>query len=128
MKHFRFRSMPAADLPIRLAWSCNELEYVRLAAGHLSNSMEDKWCSFLEPPWLYINRSWTGIRIYDVRIDRAIDGAAVEEARVNADSTETQGRLGILVREPEYLVLILDWLAGRDPEAARERYQASRKQ
>jgi len=75
---------------------------------------------------LYINRSWTGIRIYEVRFARTPDGAAVEEARVNTDPEETKGGLGMRFREPEYLALILDWLAGRDPDIAWERYQATR--
>jgi hypothetical protein len=47
--------------------------------------MEDKWFIFLEEDWLYFHRSWTGLCIYQIRLERNENGYIVAEALANRE-------------------------------------------
>jgi len=102
----------------------NRAEFDLLSAGHVGEGMEDKWCSFFESPWLYVHRRWTGVCIYHVRLTPEIGGCTVTGALVNCDPVQVAGSLGGRLSRPEFLALTLDSLAGRDPDAAWQQYEA----
>ena len=73
---------------------CESLEYQylfpykdvdRLQLGLIPLEMEDKWFVYYENGWLYLHRSWTGILIYWLRLDRCSNGVRVVESWVNRD-------------------------------------------
>jgi hypothetical protein len=63
----------------------SQAEFDRLNLGLVPEQMEDKWFIFLEEPWLYFHRSWTGHCIFQLRLHPDEDGYRVAEAWVNRD-------------------------------------------
>jgi hypothetical protein len=77
--------LPDARARIPYARSFDRAEQARVARGLVPQEMEDKWFVFLEEPWLFFHRSWTGICIYAVRLRPEGEGSTVEEALANRD-------------------------------------------
>jgi hypothetical protein len=69
---------PFQRIPCRETFTADE--YERLRQGLMPESMEDKWAIFFEAPFLYLNRSWTGLLCYRIRLDADADGCRVVEA------------------------------------------------
>lgn len=63
-------------------------ELIKIQAGHLPESMEDKWFIFYQDNWLYFHRSWTGHCIYKVKLKITDEGADIDEAWVTRDSEQ----------------------------------------
>lgn len=72
-----------AKLPYERAFSRDEFE--RISLGLKPETMEGKWFIFLDGEWLSFHRSWTGICVYQVRLEQTANGHRVAEAWVNRD-------------------------------------------
>ena len=79
-------------------------EYDRLAIGLIPLDMEDKSFIFLEDGWLYFHRSWTGICIYQLRLEKSGFNHQVAEAWVNRDLNQYK------VSDDAYDVALLSFL------------------
>lgn len=82
------KRMPDRKRRLQLERSFSLREYDRLRYGYVPQEMEDKWFIFLEDNWLNFHRSWTGICIYRVRLDRVKDRYECLEAWANRDPRE----------------------------------------
>ncbi len=60
-------------------------EYDRLIIGLIPGGMDEKWFIFLENDWLYFHRSWTGVCIYQLRLEKKENKYVVAEAWVQRD-------------------------------------------
>lgn len=78
---WKITPLPAARSRLALTRSFSPRELARLQDGFIPTSQDDKWFVFMERDTLYLHRSWTGICIYEVRLD----GPNVVEAWVNRD-------------------------------------------
>jgi hypothetical protein len=70
--------------------------------------MDDHWFIFFETGWLYFHRSWTGYRIYQIRLESQEGGYQVDEAWVNRDSR--QYRADSIEAEPQAVSNLIDQL------------------
>ncbi len=75
--------MSRAALPYDVTYSTAEFESLRL--GLIPQGMDDYWFIFYEEPWLYFHRSWSGVCVYGLRLDRIGESCHVAEAWVNRD-------------------------------------------
>jgi len=73
---------PKAWTPLPLDRRFTATEYELLAAGFISESMDDHWDIYLEEDTLYFHRSWTGICIFRVRLEKAADEYAIADAAI----------------------------------------------
>jgi ADP-ribosyl-[dinitrogen reductase] hydrolase len=82
------RPMPPATalLPFQAEYSSGEFDTI--AHGHLSESMDDKWDIVAHDGRIRFHRSWTGICVYDMRLEEVGGRYRVAEARVNRDPKE----------------------------------------
>jgi hypothetical protein len=84
----KLQPLPEQQTALAFQRSFNEDEYARLAAGLIPEKMEDKWFIFLEEGRLYFHRSWTGLCIFVVSLEREGTSYTVTEARVNRDPAQ----------------------------------------
>src|SRR2546423_38378 len=70
-------------IPYEDSFSADEIARIRL--GLVPRAMEDKWFIFLEPPFIFFHRSWTGRLIYRLEVEEQPTGARVKDARVVDD-------------------------------------------
>lgn len=76
--------------------------------------MEDRWFAFVEPPHLYLVRSWTGYCVYRVAFGDGPDAFAVARAWVSTNTEQyTRGPDDYEVAFLEFLVRSL--LLGETP-------------
>lgn len=107
-------STKRASIACDRTYSAQEME--RLKQGYVPQEMEEKWFMFVEEPWLYLHRSWTGVGFFQVRFE----GGRVAEAWVTREpehykSTDDTG-------DSLLLALVLDEFAGRDATEAMDKY------
>ncbi len=82
---WKIQPMPELKTQLQVEEIFTKEEYEYLTWGFIPVSMDDKWFFFLENDWLYIHRSWTGFCIFEVRLERFLDGYEIAEAWVNED-------------------------------------------
>jgi hypothetical protein len=75
--------MPAEVAPLPYHRVFNTEEYEQISLGLIPHAMEDKWFIFLEEDRLFFHRSWTGLCVYEVRLERKGGEHVVAEAFVN---------------------------------------------
>jgi hypothetical protein len=95
-----------ADLGLATAYSPLEFEQIR--RGVTPHEMEDKWAIMFEDPWLYFQRSWSGICVYGLRFERSAAGATVVESWVNRD--EAQCRATAIDYDQAMVQFLIDFL------------------
>jgi len=61
----------------------SSVEYERLLLGLIPQEMEDRWFVYLNNDYLFFHRSWTGYCIFELRLDKIVDGCIVIECFVN---------------------------------------------
>ncbi len=83
--------LPEARAPLTFDLPLNAQELRRVAIGLVPRQTEDKWFIFLEGDNLRFHRSWTGVCIYEVRVERLADGARLTDAWVNRDPEQYRG-------------------------------------
>jgi hypothetical protein len=90
-------------IPYRAAFDAEQ--FVRLKAGLIPQTMEDKWFIHYEEPELFFHRSWTGQPVYRLTLATLADGgAAVSEALWSKE-------LAVASKDgPDYQVQLLDFL------------------
>jgi 8-oxo-dGTP diphosphatase len=116
--------LPAARRVLSFDGSFTPGQFARIKEGFIPESMDDKWFVFFEEPWLYLHRSWTGFCIYQVRFERAGEDVRVAEVLANRDPE--QYRETDDIRDALLLAVHLAGRAGRQTEAAWDRYKAYR--
>lgn len=62
-----------------------------LVLGLRPGGMEDKWFICFHQGWLLFHRSWTGVCIYGLQLERAADGVHVRDSWVNRDPAQYKG-------------------------------------
>lgn len=77
--------MPEIKCSIPFQRSFTLEEYRRIQAGFIPQAMEDKWFVFLEGDWVFFHRGWTGICIYQVKLEPDGNGFKVAETWSNRD-------------------------------------------
>lgn len=88
-------------LPDRL-WSAEDWDL--LHAGYRARDMDEKWNVFTEADVLFLHRSWTGRRVYEVRFGRAAEGSdrLITQAAVEGDTERYRAA------EDEYECVVLE--------------------
>jgi hypothetical protein len=79
------RDMPDEKQKLAFTRVFSSSEYKLLQMGFIPDEMEEKWFIYMEKDWLYFHRSWTGICIYRMHLERAKGGYEVIETWVNRD-------------------------------------------
>jgi len=69
----------------------NDAETELLVLGLKPAAMEDKWFICFHQGWLLFHRSWTGVCIYGLELQRSADGVQVRDSWVNRDPTQYKG-------------------------------------
>jgi hypothetical protein len=116
--------LPSARKSLLFDGSYTSAEFERIKEGLIPESMDDKWFVFFEEPWLHLHRSWTGFCIYQVRFEPAGEGVRVAEVLANREPDqygETDDTRDMLM-----LAVLLDGRAGRQTDAAWDRFKAYR--
>lgn len=80
--------MPESRTRLHVEQTYSRVRYDWLRHGSVPREMEDKWFIFYEEPWLYLHRSWTGICIFQVRLEPEGDGARIAEVWVNRNQED----------------------------------------
>lgn len=77
--------MPEGFVVLPFDKPLSDAEFSRAARGLIPQQMEDKWFIYLHPEtgWLHFHRSWTGICVYRVRVERDGRGYRCTEAHAN---------------------------------------------
>jgi hypothetical protein len=88
-----WKTLPAPRLRESLGFSAgfSTTEAELLVLGLRPAAMEDKWFICFHQGWLLFHRSWTGVCIYGLQLERAADGVHVSASWVNRDPTQYQG-------------------------------------
>ena len=99
------RPMSALHEQLPFARTFTRGEYNLVARGLVPAGMDDRWFIFLENDKLYFHRSWTGLCIYQITLDRTdCDSIVVTEALVNRDPDEYK------IADNEFDVALLSFL------------------
>jgi hypothetical protein len=69
----------------------NSTETEFLVMGLRPAGMDDKWFICLHQSWLLFHRSWTGVCIYGLHLERVAAGVRVRDSWVNRDPTQYKG-------------------------------------
>jgi hypothetical protein len=67
-------------VPIPYSAQFSDCEFRKIRSGFKPRDMDDKWIVQYQKPYLWLNRSWTGIGVYRVEFIKNSDGAAVASA------------------------------------------------
>jgi len=82
---WKAQTMPSSTARLPFTRIFTQAEYERLSEGLVPMVMEDKWFIFMEGDWLYFHRSWTGVCIYQIRLQRNENEYIAAEALVNRE-------------------------------------------
>ena len=104
---WKIQPMPELKTQLQVEEIFTQEEYKYLTWGFIPVSMDDKWFFFLENDWLYIHRSWTGFCIFEVRLERFLDGYEIAEAWVNEDPEQ---------RYDKFILMWIDFLIKQNQE------------
>ena len=88
---WRTKPLPQRYEALGFQATYNDLEVAKLKRGFMPRSMDDKWFIYFADGWLYFHRSWTGTRIYWLRLEDAVGGLKVAESYVNREPREWMG-------------------------------------
>jgi hypothetical protein len=76
---------------LELTATFNNAEAELLVLGLRPARMEDKWFICFHQGWLLFHRSWTGVCIYGLRLERSPRGVVVSDSWVSRDSSQYKG-------------------------------------
>lgn len=79
--------LPVAREEFGFRETYTQFAFMRIVRGLKPSSMDDKWLTVFDGPWLYLHRR-TGVCIYAVRFEPSPDGASAVESWVNRDATQ----------------------------------------
>ena len=82
---WKTRDIPDEKKKLAFTRTYSPAEYQHLQMGFIPDEMENKWFIYMEKDWLYFHRSWTGICIYQVRLEQTKGSYEVIETWVNRD-------------------------------------------
>src|SRR5437588_10029082 len=71
----RHQPMPETKARMQVSQTFTDEEYQRMQMGTIPQEMEDKWFIYFEDGWFFFHRSWTGICIYQVRLELTLPGS-----------------------------------------------------
>lgn len=118
----RVREMPRKKVRVPFEKTFSEQEYGCLARGFTPENQDDKWFIFSKEDWVYFHRSWTGICIYQLRLESSGQGYRVAEAWVNnarkqyKKSKDNEFEASFLCWLIDYILLGKDLPAPQSPE------------
>ena len=69
----------------------NDAEAELLVLGLRPAGMDDKWFICFHQGWLLFHRSWTGVCIYGLQLERLAGGVQVRDSWVNRDPSQYKG-------------------------------------
>ena len=72
---------------IKAGFRFTETQYARLRHGLLPVEMEDKWFGYFDDGRICFHRSWTGAKIYDVKIIQTESDYTISEITVERDES-----------------------------------------
>lgn len=55
-------------------------EYETIIKGLVPQEMEDKWFIYYEEPYLFFHRSWTGIPVYQLKVEKESEKYRIQKA------------------------------------------------
>ncbi len=84
-KSWKTKRLPAERARLKLERTFDAAEWDALQQGVIPEEMEDKWFIYESRGWLNFHRSWTGICVFRVRLQRTPTGMEVAEVWVNRD-------------------------------------------
>jgi hypothetical protein len=88
---WKTRPPPEQRESLGFAAGFDSTEAELLVLGLRPAGMEDKWFICFHQGWLLFHRSWTGVCIYGLQLERAADGVHVGDSWVNRDPTQYKG-------------------------------------
>ena len=80
-----------AGVPLAYRTTLNAQQFELAQLGLIPNEMKDKWFVHYEEPYLYFHRSWTGLPIYRLKLEKRGNSAEVVEALLDAERAEQPG-------------------------------------
>jgi hypothetical protein len=82
---------PQQREPLSLAAVFDSAETELLVLGLRPAGMDDKWFICFHQGWLLFHRSWTGVCIYGLQLERLADGVQVSDSWVSRDPAQYKG-------------------------------------
>jgi hypothetical protein len=88
-----WKTLPPPEQRESLGFSAvfSNAEAELLVLGLRPAGMDDKWFICFHRGWLLFHRSWTGVCIYGLQLERLADGVSVRDSWVNRDPAQYNG-------------------------------------
>ena len=88
-----WKTLPPPQVRASLGFTAlfDSAEAELLVLGLRPAGMEDKWFICFHQGWLLFHRSWTGVCIYGLQLERRADGVHVRDSWVNRDPAQYKG-------------------------------------
>lgn len=96
--------MPEGKALIPFEKTFTDEEFERISFGRIPEGMDDKWFIYHEEDIVYFHRSWTGLCVYMMEVEKAGDGYAVRNAWANKDPEELKET------NDEYDAGVMNWI------------------
>jgi hypothetical protein len=77
------RPVDRCDLGFQARYT--EQEFLWITEGFRSSGMDEKWDLKFEEPWLHAHRSWTGLIVYGLQLEKTSSGALVLASWINRE-------------------------------------------
>ena len=88
-----WKTLPPPDQRESLGFTAvfDNAEAALLVLGLRPAGMDDKWFICFHQGWLLFHRSWTGVCIYGLQLERLAGGVQVRDSWVNRDPSQYKG-------------------------------------
>ncbi|NCS49383.1 MAG: hypothetical protein GPJ29_15900 [Microcystis aeruginosa BK11-02] len=87
-KSWKTLNFPSITEKLGYSKDYSDSDAKKLMVGFVPKQMEDKWFIYFDNGWLYLLRSWTGIYIYGLKLDRSPTGVNITDSWVNRDPNQ----------------------------------------
>jgi len=94
--------VPGRPIPYAATFTSDEFD--KLKEGCIPEEMEEKWFVYLEMPYLFIHRSWTGKAVYRVELDASHGSAVVREALLAAEFASNPAHDTFAVEDLDHVI------------------------
>ena len=105
------RDMPSLHEDFHLGLEITAEERDILELGHIPRVMEDHWFMYYEDDVIHYHRSWTGICVFEAKVEPLGDHFVVSDARVNCDPEQYAG--GGIEKDRSLLAILIMTEVGR---------------
>lgn len=86
--HWDIKPMPDSKKPLVIEGEFSKSEYRRIKAGYCPKTMEEKWFIYYESNWLYFHYAWTGICVFQLRLQKSGEKIHITESWMNSDPNQ----------------------------------------